>query len=718
MTILKHTHLEGNRLERPTPRFLIYKYSILSICLITACLFLFSIYPLFHTIQTNCIEERCHEVGAVPPGLAQLEAIGWSQTTYAAFYTGMYSLFALVFFGAAFLIWLKKPNHRMSLFAILTLCTFGVSFPATTSVLEGKHVVVDFFIHMTYVASVIGIVMFFFLFPNGKFVPKWSGWIVAFLVISRCIEFIIPSLGWSLNDNIWTVGLWLVVWLTTQLISQIYRFRKISSWVERQQTKWVVYGFGVAAIGFLSIGVIPILIDERYITEGGPIKFALMNLGIHAVFMLLPMTITMAILRNRLWDIDLILKRTFIYGALSLFIVVLYILVVWYLGLFFRQQGSLFFSLLATAIVAVSFGPIKEKLQKAANRYLFGEIENPYKALEQLVKHYEQTMEANEALKMVAQTIKDSMKLPFVSITVHHQNGECFTIETGVEKGEKLTYPVIHKDEELALLVISPRYPQETFSQADQNLLQLLIRQAGVIIKSLKHDLEIRMLNESLQESRERLVIAREEERRRLRRNLHDDLAPRLAALALNAGTAEDMVKENPDKAVAMLSDVRKVIRTSVSDIRRLVHDLRPPALDELGIVGAIKERINDMNPKNIANKQRIEIEFLPAELPVLPAAVEVAAFRIVTEALVNVVKHSQGTKCQIILYVNEQQETLELEIIDNGIGIPVSSVTLANGIGLHSMKERAYELGGEWKMERLEKGTRICASLPLTHYE
>lgn len=548
MTVLKNTHLEGNRLGSLTPRFLIYKYSILSICLITVCLFLLSIPPLFHTIQTNCIEERCNEVGAVPPGFAQLKAIGWSSTTYAAFYTAMYSCFALVFIGAAFLLLIKKPNNQMSLFAILTLCTFGVSFPATTSVLEGKHAVLDLFINMSYVASVIGIVMFFFLFPNGKFVPKWSGWIVAFLVISRCIEFIIPSFGWSLNDNILTIGIWLVVWLTTQLISQIYRFRKISSPAERQQTKWVVYGFGVVAIGFLSIGVIPIFIDERYITEGGPIKFAVMNLGIHAVFMLLPITITIAILRNRLWDIDLILKRTFIYGVLSLFIVAVYILVVWYLGLFFRQQGSLLLSLIATAIVAVSFGPIKEKLQKTANRYLFGEINSPYKALEQLVKHYEQTMESNDVMKLVAQTIKDSMRLPFVSITIHHQNGEFFTIETGVEQGEKMTYPVNYKGEELAVLVISPRYSQETFSKADQNLLQLLIRQAAVIIKSLKHDLEVRMLNESLQESRERLVIAREEERRRLRRNLHDDLAPRLAALALNAGNAEDLIKENPEK--------------------------------------------------------------------------------------------------------------------------------------------------------------------------
>ncbi|MGX6445196.1 sensor histidine kinase [Neobacillus sp. K501] len=715
MTI--NTQLEGNSKHLLTPRFLVYKYSILSICLITICLFVLSIPPLFDTIQTKCIEERCQEVGAVPPGITQLEAIGWNNTTYAAFYTGIYSLFALVFIGAAILLWIKKPNNRMSLFAILTLCTFGVSFPATTSVLEGKHVVLDLFINISYVASVIGIVMFFFLFPNGRFVPKWSGWIVAVLVISRCIEFMIPSLGWSLNDSIWTIGLWLLVWLITQLISQIYRFRNISSPAERQQTKWVVYGFGVMAIGFLSIGVIPIFIDERYITEGGPIKFAFMNLGIHAVFMLLPITITIAILRNRLWDIDLILKKTFIYGVLSLFIVTLYILVVWYLGLFFRQQGSLLLSLIATAIVAVSFGPIKEKLQKMANRSLFGEIESPYRALEQLVKHYEQTFESNEVMKMLAQTIKDSMRLPFVSITVHHQNGEVFTTETGVEQGEKRTYPVNYKSEELAELVISPRYAQEIFSKADQNLLQLLIRQAAVIIKSLKHDLEVRLLNERLQESRERLVIAREEERRRLRRNLHDDLAPRLAALALNAGTAEDLIKENPEKAEEMIADVRNVIRKSVSDIRRLVHDLRPPALDELGIVGAIKERINDFKPRNIAHEHRIKFEFTSDELPNLPAAVEVAAFRIVTEALVNVVKHSQGTKCQISLYKNIPKQTLELVITDNGIGIPLSSDLLKKGISLHSMKERAHELGGEWRIERIENGTRVCASLPMADY-
>jgi signal transduction histidine kinase len=719
MAVLGLNKEKGNGLGRPLPFFAIYKYSIISICFVAIFLFFVSIPIMFTEIKENCISARCIEVGAVPPGAAGLAEIGWSASGYATFYTGLYTVFGLVFLGAGLLLFLKKQNSIMSLFATLTLCTFGVTFTEVTKVLDGLYLWVDILIRLLDLSGIIGIVLFFFLFPNGKFVPKWSIGIALLLLLPRVFEVLFPSLGWSLNDTPWLIGLWLVLWLGTQLGSQIYRYFSVSSEVERQQTKWVVFGFAVTVIGFLSVGVLPVMLDQSYITEGGPIKFALINLGVYSAFLAMPITITYSILRRRLWDIDFIIKGTFVYGTMFLFIVSVYILVVWYLGYLFQRQGNLLFSLVATAIIALLFAPVKEKLQRTANRLLYGDRESPYKALENLSKQLEWTLEPDQTLEILAKIIKDSMRLPYVSISVNLIGNSEIAASLGQRQTTEYTYHLEYKRDYLGVLTLSPRYVNEVFSTADEKLLKILIRQSAAIVYSLLKDFEVLALNDNLKESRERLVLAREEERRRLRRNLHDDLAPRLAALALNVGTVQEMMEDNPKKATALLGDVREVIRKSVADIRHLVHDLRPPALDELGLINAIHERINDLHPKNAVGTKAIQFHFdSPRSLPVLPAAVEVAAFRILTEALVNVVKHSKATECSISIMINESEQFLELEVVDNGVGINFSTATLKKGIGLYSMSERSQELGGEWRIQPLKNGTKVFARLPITDYK
>jgi signal transduction histidine kinase len=712
--VLANTQLntkEGFSHKQETPLFLVYKYSIFMICIMTVILFFVSIPVTFTTIKNTCIEEACPQVGAIAPTKTGLKEIGWNETSYAGYYTGLYSVFSLFFIGAAGLLTLKKSNDRLSLFTILALCTFGVSFTDITSVLTEQHWIFEGLNNLVYLLGSASIVLFFFIFPNGHFDPKWTKWMAGVLILTRTFEIIFPFFDWSINDSVWTIGLWLVLWLICQLYSQIYRYRNVSTEVEKKQTKWVVFGFGVVVVGFLSVGVIPVFAVEGYITEGGPLKFILMNLAIYGVFAIIPITITIAIMRHRLWNIDMVLRRTFVYGTLSLFIVSVYVVVVWYLGYVFQHKGNLLFSLIATTIVAVLFGPIKERTQKTANRFFFGERENPYRALESLSEKLAYPLNSKETLHMVAKTIKEAMRLPYVSV----QAGDIFKVEEGMEQSECYYYPIFYKGEQVGVAALSPRYPGERFYRSDQKLLDLLISQAATVIHSIIRDQEVYRLNERLQESREQLVMAREEERRRLRRNLHDDLAPRLAALALNAGNAEDLIKVNPTKAIDMLADVRLVIRNTVSDIRQLVRDLRPGALDELGLIGAIQERINDLNP--VGENRLVKFEFFkPKHLPVLPAAVEVAAFRIITEAVVNVIKHARAGKCIIIIEINEELQFLDLQVIDDGIGLNTSQSS--KGIGLYSMKERALELGGEYVIECMETGTKVSARLPLAKTE
>jgi signal transduction histidine kinase len=233
-------------------------------------------------------------------------------------------------------------------------------------------------------------------------------------------------------------------------------------------------------------------------------------------------------------------------------------------------------------------------------------------------------------------------------------------------------------------------------------LLDDLAPQVGVAVHAVR-------LTADLQRSREQLVLAREEERRRLRRDLHDDLAPTLASLGLTASTAADLIHTNPTTATALVKELQSEIRATVGNIRRLVYDLRPPTLDELGLLAAVRERAAQYT--NAPAGVHITVD-APAELPALPAAVEVAAYRIVQEALENVSKHSQAQQCAI-RFANHNG--LEIEITDDGIGLPPN---ITPGVGLRSMRERAEELGGSCVIEPcMNGGTRILARLPIGEF-
>ena len=292
------------------------------------------------------------------------------------------------------------------------------------------------------------------------------------------------------------------------------------------------------------------------------------------------------------------------------------------------------------------------------------------------------------------------------------------------------TLPLIYQGETVGQLFITPRPGETSLSAADQRLLADLAQQAGMAVHGVRLMTDLRRLSSDLQCSRERLVLAREEERRRLRRDLHDDLAPTLAGLALTSSSIGELILTNPAKASTLADNLNKSIRAAVGDIRRLVYDLRPPALDEFGLVAALQERASQYSQPHNGSGLQVRVE-ADKPLPPLPAAVEVAAYRITQEALMNIVRHSGARTCRIRLSVataDGRQQTAEslrspltsqqsssamliLEIVDDGIGLIEPHVA---GVGLRSMKERAAELGGECTIERRpDGGTRVLVSLP-----
>jgi signal transduction histidine kinase len=457
---------------------------------------------------------------------------------------------------------------------------------------------------------------------------------------------------------------------------------------ERQQLKWLAYG---AAFGTITIGVT--VVASFFDIDLGSVPFYLAVAGF-------PVAIGIAILRYRLWDIDLLINRTLVYGTLIVIVTGLYIILVGMVGVLFQSMDNSFLVILATGLIAVLFQPLRDRLQRGVNRLMYGERDDPYAVLSRLSQRLEATLAPEAVLPTIVETVKESLNLPYVAIAL--KQGEAFAVvaSSGTLVNDTLRLPLVYQNEKIGQLLLAPRAPGETFSPADRRLLDDLAREAGVAVHAVR-------LTTDLQHSRARLVTTREEERRRLRRDLHDGLGPTLASLAQRLDTARILVPRDPNAAVALLGDLTAQVKTTITDIRRLVYALRPPALDELGLVSALREHAAHYNESNGLS---ISME-APERLPPLPAAVEVAAYRIVLEALTNVARHAHARTCHIHLELREAQ-VLYLEVTDDGGGLPKDYHA---GVGLTSMRERAMELGGECRIEPgPTHGIRVVARLPL----
>lgn len=298
----------------------------------------------------------------------------------------------------------------------------------------------------------------------------------------------------------------------------------------------------------------------------------------------------------------------------------------------------------------------------------------------------------------LARTIAESLKLPYVGLAIHEPTGLRLAAEFGRPAPNMVTLPLEYQEQEIGELRVAPRDQRDALDPADRLLLETVVRQAGVALRGVQ-------LTRDLRRSHLELVTSREEERRRLRRDLHDGLGPTLASLTLGLDAAHKLVESQPDAASPLLLELRKQVQTVIKDVRRLVYDLRPPALDELGLVAALQEQARHYEQQGL----RIDVQAL-GPLPPLSAAVEVAAYRIVQEALTNVVRHAGARSSRVTLEVDAR--ALHLTIEDDGGGLPTGNRTR---VGLGSMRERANELGGRFSVgPRKTGGTIVTATLPL----
>lgn len=491
----------------------------------------------------------------------------------------------------------------------------------------------------------------------------------------------------------------LFVGISGSIASVIVRFRRADG-IERTQLKLVAFASIFVLVGNI-LGGIPF-----WIWGENPTTRELSIIATDITIVSVVAATGIAILRYRLWDIHILVNRTLVYSLLTALVVCIYIVIVGSLGILLQTGGSLPVSLLGTGIIALSFQPLRERLQRGVNRLMYGERDDPYAIIGRLSERLEVVAAAPSVLPTIVETVADAFKLPYVAIAL--KENDRFTIAAEYTRSPKTgsqdigsieILPLIYQMETIGQLILAPRSPGESFSQTDKRLLETIARQAGVAAYNVR-------LTQDLQRSRERLVTTREEERRRLRRDLHDGLGPVLASMTFKLDAIHNLADRDGSAVKKMSTELKAQLQEALADIRRIAYDLRPPALDELGLVGALKAHITSHNQ---VQGLQITLE-APENPPPLPAAVEVAAYRIALEAMTNVSRHAGAHHCYVRLSLLND---LCLEISDNGRGLPNA---VRAGVGLTSMRERAEELGGLCIAKTLPHGgTSVTAYLPLS---
>jgi two-component system NarL family sensor kinase len=483
---------------------------------------------------------------------------------------------------------------------------------------------------------------------------------------------------WLADELVWAVLLLVAV----GALSLVARLRQARG-RQRQQVKWLAY----AAVLLTVLLTAALGLDWYSI---GLVRAVLIAIGLWAVYV----AIGIAVLRHHLYDIDRLINRTLVYGLLTAGGIAVYVGVVKGVEWLLAEGVGLSGSLAATAVIAVSFAPARDRLQRFVDRRLYGERHDPVRAMTRLGKRLRDAP-GGDVLAGVLQTVCETLRLPAACLVV--DNLEVATYGRPGTASEQV--PLQHEGHQIGALLVSPRTGEHRLGAADRRVLEVLAAPVAVALHAV-------LLSQELQRSRERLVAAREEERRRLRRDLHDGLGPTLTAVTLKADAARSVLAADPDRTDGLLAEVRGDAKQAIGDLRRIIYDLRPAPLDELGLLGALGEQVDRFG------RQGLSIGLhAPEALPALPAAVEVAAYRIVTEALTNIARHAQASHASVTVSV---ADGFCLEVQDDGTTSAANGDRWRPGTGLQSMNERVAELGGTLQAGPTKTGGRVHATLPL----
>lgn len=507
---------------------------------------------------------------------------------------------------------------------------------------------------------------------------------VALVVVCGSGLFAITSLAW--NGPWGTFGILLATGVTLATTCLLHTWWKLerSDGADRRALAWM-------ALSLVSTGVVFFFIVFAMdgVSVRGTGAGVVFGLGF-ALFGVVGLTMYVGLRRPEVVDV-----RGLIVQA-----VVLLTAVVVYMAVYAAIQGVLELLLggdppsvgtmaLAAALVAALFHPLQLAMRGVIDQLLFGTRPDPLGAAGHVAENI------GDDPELALRAIREALVLPYAELRV--EGDVVATSGTAVTHVRAL--PLALGDGRAGELVVGLRAGDLSLSAGDRHVLDLA---RPLLAQSLR----ARLLADQLQESREQTVTAIEEERRRLRRDLHDGLGPRLSGIAFIADAARNTMRDAPNPAGDLLRSLRAEAGAAIREIRELVYGMRPPALDELGLVPAIRQQAEMLRT---ADGRTMRITIAAPDLPPLSAAVEVAAYRITVEALRNAARHSGSDVAEATFRVADG--ALVIEVCDHG----VAALPWTRGVGLTSMRERAEELGGTLEAGYADGGGRVVATLPLS---
>jgi signal transduction histidine kinase len=554
------------------------------------------------------------------------------------------------------------------------------------------------------------------LYPSGRFLGRgWTviGGLTALALVFNLVEQVVPMPG-----PVWIISVLSALLALAAVVSQFLRYRRASR-EERQQIKLLLYA-GVVVAGFNVLG--------PYVAFGvftdAPPEITTTAVGISFLsILLIPTAAAIAIMKYRLYDIDVVISRTLVYGALAAFITAVYVGIVVGVGTLVGSGGqpNLLLSIVATAIVALAFQPVRERLQKIANRLVYGKRATPYEVLSQFSEQVAETYAADEALPRMARVMAEGTGSESATVWLRGagalrpaaawppSDGATpagadeqvpFTGAVLPELPGDRAAAVMHQGELLGALTVTKR-KGESLTPVEDKLLDDLASQAGLVLKNVGLTAELLQRLEELRASRQRLVAAQDEERRRLERNLHDGAQQNLVALKVKLGLAEAFAEKDPAKSKVLVGELKDDADEALETLRDLARGIYPPLLADKGLVAALEGQ---------ARKATLPVEVSAAGVGRYPQGIEAAVYFCCLEALQNVQKYAHADHATVRL--TGADGTISFEVGDDGNGF--DAATGKKGSGLTNMQDRMDALGGTIDVDSVPgSGASVRGTLP-----
>ncbi|HEX7166476.1 MAG TPA: sensor histidine kinase [Acidimicrobiales bacterium] len=639
-----------------------------------------------------------------------------------------FSLFNIAL--ALVLVWLRRHERTARLLAIAMVGTAGIFNLQAHAVYERldptrleelTHDAFHIVAALSYIAALL-------LFPDGRLVPRWRGWWSGSFVAAAALAVV--SLVWLTRGNDRTVGLVIGFGVMTPVVgvgAQLYRYRRPSLAVERQQSRLLFWALSPSLLVGLFALVYALANNAGPEFEGRP---GLLYLPVEVfrvfqpVFSIIPIALFMGILHYRLWDVDRLISRTLVYSVLAGFVSVVYVGVVVGFGAVVggANTENLGLSIVATGIVALAFQPVKERVTRFANYLVYGKRATPYEVLSEFTQRVSETPGTDELVSRMARILAEgtAARRADVWLKVGNELRPAASWPADLECPNPLTITgreipwienvtavaaVRHQGELFGALSVT-KPPNESLTPTEESLLDDLARQAGLVLRNVQLTADLLSRLQELRASRQRLIAAQDEARRRLERNLHDGAQQQLVALKVQLALMEGMVGDlGPEAQVLgdMLGMVKGQLGDALEDLRDLARGIFPPLLAAEGLPSALAGQ---------ARKATVPVDVEAVGLGRYSQDVESAVYFCVLEALQNIQKYAEAS--HVVVHLEEEDGLLSFEVVDDGRGF--DPATTPHGAGVQNMRDRVEALDGSLDiLSSPGGGTRVVARVPVT---